>query len=109
MISCAFDALAHLVDADHHRCTWHHRHQHHGTFVRALPGVAKKLVRSFGVSEDIMRTLLSGIPKTDIIDAADAERLWSQWRKLFFKPAAGFGSRAANRGDKLTTRVWEQM
>ena len=66
-------------------------------------------LRSFGVTEDIARTLLSGIPRTEIVHAADAERLWSQRRKLFFKPAAGFGSRAAYRGDKLTKRVWEQI
>jgi hypothetical protein len=66
-------------------------------------------LRSFGVSEDIARTLLSGIPRTEIVHAADAERLWSLRRKLFFKPAAGFGSRAAYRGDKLTKRVWEQI
>ena len=66
-------------------------------------------LRSFGVSDEIARTLLGGIPRTEIVDAADAERLWSQRRKLFFKPAAGFGSRAAYRGDKLTKRVWEQI
>ena len=66
-------------------------------------------LQSFGVSDDIVRTLLDGVPKTEIVDAADAERLWSERRKLFFKPAAGFGSRAAYRGDKLTKRVWEQI
>ena len=66
-------------------------------------------LRSFGVSEDIVSTLSSGIPRTEIVDAADAKRLWSERRKLFFKPAAGFGSRAAYRGDKLTKRVWEQI
>lgn len=66
-------------------------------------------LESFGVSEEIVRTLLSGIPKTEIVDASDAERLWSERRKLFFKPAAGFGSRAAYRGDKLTKRVWEHI
>jgi len=66
-------------------------------------------LRSFGVSEDIARTLLDGIPKTEFVDATDAERLWSERRKLFFKPAAGFGSRAAYRGDKLTKRVWGEI
>ena len=64
---------------------------------------------SFGVSEEIAHTLLCGIPRTVIVDASDAERLWSERRKLFFKPAAGFGSRAAYRGDKLTKRVWEHI
>jgi len=68
-----------------------------------------KRLRSFGVSEDIERTLLTGIPKTEIVDAADAERLWAERRRLFFKPAAGFGGKAAYRGDKLTKRVWEQI
>jgi hypothetical protein len=66
-------------------------------------------LQSFGVSEDTARTLLSGIPRTEIVNASNAQRLWSERRKLFFKPAAGFGSRAAYRGDKLTKRVWEQI
>jgi hypothetical protein len=43
------------------------------------------------------------------VNAADAERLWAARRGLFFKPVAGFGSRAAYRGDKLTRRVWEDI
>ena len=64
---------------------------------------------SLGVSEAIVRTLSNGIPRTEIVMASDAERLWSERRKLFFKPATGFGGRAAYRGDKLTKRVWEQI
>ena len=64
---------------------------------------------SLGVSQDIARTLLNGIPKTEIVLASDAERLWSERRRLFFKPVTGFGGRAAYRGDKLTKRVWEHI
>ena len=64
---------------------------------------------SLGVSRDIASTLLNDIPRTEIVAASDAERLWSERRKLFFKPATGFGGRAAYRGDKLTKRVWEQI
>ena len=35
--------------------------------------------------------------------------MWSRRRELFFKPASGYGSRAAYRGEKLTKRVWEEM
>jgi len=35
--------------------------------------------------------------------------LWAERRKLFFKPAAGYGSKAAYRGDKLTRRVWGEI
>lgn len=39
----------------------------------------------------------------------NAEALWGERRRWFFKPAAGFGSRAAYRGDKLTKRVFEEI
>ena len=35
--------------------------------------------------------------------------MWAKRRGFFFKPAAGYGSRAAYRGDKLTKRVWAEM
>jgi hypothetical protein len=37
------------------------------------------------------------------------DELWRCRRDYFFKPAAGFGSKASYRGDKLTRRVWEEM
>ena len=67
------------------------------------------LLRSWGVREPLIAALTRGIPRTQIVAAADAERLWAERRKLFFKPAAGYGSRAAYRGDKLTRRVWSEI
>jgi hypothetical protein len=64
---------------------------------------------TLGVPENIRELLVAGIPTTEIVDVAQAERLWSERRKLFFKPAAGYGSRAAWRGDKITRRVWEEI
>lgn len=55
------------------------------------------------------RVLLACIPRTVEVRAADAEQLWRERRQWFFKPAAGFGSRAAYRGDKLTRRVFEEI
>ena len=66
-------------------------------------------LRTFGVAQDMQDILLAGIPQTEIVDPAQAERLWRERRTLFFKPAAGYGSRAAYRGDKLTRRVWEEI
>jgi hypothetical protein len=62
-----------------------------------------------GIPEDIQNTLLSGIPQTRNVDVSNAEALWAERHMLFFKPAEGFGSRAAYRGDKLTKRVWGQI
>lgn len=64
------------------------------------------LLHSWGVADDIVQTLIEGIPRTLAVTADNAEELWSQRRQLFFKPAKGYGSRAVYRGDKLTRRVW---
>jgi hypothetical protein len=61
------------------------------------------------VPPQVAALLLANIPQTEIVDVAKAERLWAARRTLFFKPAAGYGSRAAYRGDKLTRRVWEEI
>ena len=66
-------------------------------------------LKALGVPTSSRDILLSGIPATELVDPADAERLWSERRGLFFKPATGFGSRAAYRGDKLTRRVWQEI
>ncbi|KXB30611.1 hypothetical protein AT959_12530 [Dechloromonas denitrificans] len=62
-----------------------------------------------GVPEATRQTLLAGIPRTVAVAAADGERFWSERKRWFYKPAAGFGSRAAYRGDKLTKRVFEEI
>lgn len=64
---------------------------------------------SFGTSTDDITTLTSSIPKTVAVTAQNAEALWQQRRQWFFKPVAGFGSKATYRGDKLTKRVWEEI
>lgn len=53
--------------------------------------------------------LAAHVPETRLVSAADAARLWSARRTLFFKPVAGFGGRATYRGDKLTRRVWDEI
>ena len=53
--------------------------------------------------------LVDGIPHTERADITRGGDLWAQRRGLFFKPAARFGSRAPDRGDKLTRRVWNEI
>ena len=66
-------------------------------------------LQALGVPEATREVLLAHVPHTEVVCANDAERLWAARRGLFFKPVAGFGSRAAYRGDKLTRRVWEEI
>jgi hypothetical protein len=41
--------------------------------------------------------------------ANEAEQFWATRKQWFFKPQAGFGSRATYRGDKVTRRVFEEI
>ncbi len=66
-------------------------------------------LQALGVPQATQQILLEHVPRTEVVDAADAQRLWDARRGLFFKPVAGFGSRAAYRGDKLTRRVWQEI
>ncbi len=67
------------------------------------------LLRSWGVADQVMQVLENGIPHTFVVDPAQADDLWKARRGLFFKPVAGFGSKAVYRGDKLTRRVWDDI
>jgi hypothetical protein len=67
------------------------------------------LLQSWGVAPETLATLARGIPHTEIVNGAAAERLWADRRRLFFKPAAGHGSKAAYRGDKITRRAWQEV
>ena len=65
-------------------------------------------LKSFG-ADDADRQVLAAIPDTRHVTEDVADELWAARRGYFFKPAAGFGSRAAYRGDKLTKRVWSAI
>ncbi|MGV0959038.1 MAG: hypothetical protein ACOYB1_04300 [Limnohabitans sp.] len=64
---------------------------------------------SLGVAPQVKQLLLEMVPTSETVDASNAERLWAERKHLFFKPFAGYGGRAAYRGDKLTQRVWQEI
>lgn len=66
-------------------------------------------LQSLGVGESVREILLAGIPQTVAVTPEQGERFWAERKRWFFKPPAGFGSRAAYRGDKLTKRVFEEI
>ena len=53
--------------------------------------------------------LKTGIPRTQLVTAANADDLWRDRKAWFFKPVTGFGSKAVYRGAKLTKRVWADI
>ena len=66
-------------------------------------------LQALGVDEPTRQTLLAGIPKTVAVTPELGEQFWAERKRWFFKPPAGFGGRAAYRGDKLTKRVFEEI
>jgi hypothetical protein len=66
-------------------------------------------LREWGVAAADIEAIAQGVARTELVSPAAAERLWAERRRLFFKPAAGYGSRAAYRGEKLTRRVWDEI
>jgi hypothetical protein len=67
------------------------------------------LLMHWGVDVQTRALLAAGIPRTERVAAEQADALWARRRQLFFKPAMGYGSKAAYRGDKLTRRVFEEI
>ena len=74
-----------------------------------LGGLLGAALLTLGVDESTRQTLLVGIPKTVAVIPEQGEQFWAERKRWFFKPPAGFGSRAAYRGDKLTKRVFEEI
>lgn len=66
-------------------------------------------LRAAGADEDAIATLVASVPQTRPVTPDNRDALWAERRQLFFKPAAGFGSRASYRGDKVTVRVWDEI
>ncbi|MDP1740922.1 hypothetical protein [Polaromonas sp.] len=67
------------------------------------------LLASWGVSAEDRRLLQAVVPRTELVKAEDADALWARRRQLFFKPVAGYGGKAAYRGEKLTKTVWAHI
>lgn len=61
------------------------------------------------VSESDIDVLLKGIPKTVKLTDQNRDDFWSKRKSYFFKPTSGYGSKATYRGDKITTKVWEEL
>ena len=66
-------------------------------------------LQSFGLDGTQAEAIARCVPRTVPVTAEEAETFWATRKQWFFKPQAGFGSRATYRGDKLTKRVFEEI
>lgn len=62
-----------------------------------------------GISQASIDALLQGVPQTRLVQARDTDQWWAERKQWFFKPASGYGSKGAYRGEKLTKRVFEEI
>ncbi len=62
-----------------------------------------------GLAESARAVLAHVVPQTQLLTPANADQLWQGRKRYFFKPLSGYGSKAAYRGDKLTTKTWAQI
>jgi len=69
----------------------------------------ERTLLALGVDDQTRAMLLAHVPATIPVTDENAAALWSDRRAFFFKPVAGYGSKATYRGDKLTRRVWETV
>ena len=67
------------------------------------------LLTAWGAATADRKLLAASVPMTRLVTPERADELWAQRRQLFFKPVAGYGAKAAYRGDKLTRRVWAEI
>lgn len=66
-------------------------------------------LQALGVDARDRDVLARGVPATRAVTPDNADAFWAERKQWFFKPRAGYGSRAAYRGDKLTKRVFAQI
>jgi len=68
-----------------------------------------RLGEQSGLPEPVRAVLTRVVPQTWLLTPDNSERLWAERKGYFFKPLSGYGSKAAYRGDKLTTKTWAQI
>lgn len=64
---------------------------------------------AWGIDPAVVAVLRRGVPATEVVTAAAAERLWRDRDRLFFKPVSGFAGRGSYRGAKLTRKTFERI
>lgn len=63
---------------------------------------------AWGVSAPSLAAL-KAVPRTIGVTPQNAEDLWRERKRWFFKPTRGHASKGVYRGEKLTTRVWSEI
>lgn len=66
-------------------------------------------LEAVGAPRAAAEVLLRTIPTTLVVTPEQADELWTDRKRYYFKPVEGFGSRATYAGAKLTRRTWASI
>jgi hypothetical protein len=66
-------------------------------------------LKALQIDAKTISILANGIPRTIAVTPENRNHLWQQRKNKFFKPVAGYGSKATYRGDKITLKVWDAI
>lgn len=66
-------------------------------------------IANIPIAAALQQRLREDIPLTRKVTPEQADEFWQTRSQWFFKPASGYGSRAAYRGDKVTKRVFNEI
>jgi hypothetical protein len=106
----AHTALRAAYEADAVVVTPHpHAHAVHADKRNLVALSDDALLAGVGASPEDRALLGEVVPTAQEVTDANADTLWTTRRQWFFKPAGGYGGKAAYRGDKLTRRVWDDI
>lgn len=64
---------------------------------------------SSGLAPNQLETLLSTLPRCQDLNPEQAERLWAERKKLFFKPKREFGSKKAFKGASISRKMFDEL
>lgn len=67
------------------------------------------LLASWATPAETRAVLRACVPNTIVVTEENSAELWARREQLFFKPATGYGGKAAYRGEKITRRVWAEI
>jgi hypothetical protein len=66
-------------------------------------------LHELGAPDALAQRVAARVPPTFEVHAAESERWWRERSRYYFKPAAGYGGKAAYAGAKLTRKTFEQV
>ncbi|MGZ3774957.1 MAG: hypothetical protein ACXVCY_09700 [Pseudobdellovibrionaceae bacterium] len=76
---------------------------------RLIDWVQPGFLESQGVTDEALVLLKTILPMSHDLNQVNAEEIWSQRKKLFFKPKNAFGSKQSFRGSSISRKAFEEL